>query len=156
MKLKTLLISLFLTVGLYAVDLNNLPAYSTTYDIKADPYLDLQLAMNKVEKSDKKILLIVGGDWCKWCGTFDNLIDDNIELSNIFYNTFEVVKVYYGRDISKKTKSFLKQFPVLKGTPHFYILDKNAKLLKSIDTSYLERGYGYNKKEMMKFIKQNK
>jgi hypothetical protein len=34
--------------------------------------------------------------------------------------------------------------------------DKNAKLLKSLGSANLERGYGYNKKKVIKFIEDNK
>jgi hypothetical protein len=66
------------------------------------------------------------------------------------------MRVYYGKGINKEAQSLLKQFPPLKATPHFYILDKNAKLLKSLGSANLERGYGYNRKKIIKFIEENK
>ena len=133
-----------------------LPNYSLYFDSKVNPHKDLSMAIKKAKKSKKKILMIVGGNWCKWCGTFDNFLDDHEKIAKSFYGSFEVIRVYYGSKINKKGKSLLKQFPPIKGTPHFYILNSNAKLLKSIDTTYLERGYGYNKLKVINFIKNNK
>ena len=153
---KALLLVLVLVLNLSALDLDTLPRYSTTYDKNSDPHKDLSQAVQKAKKHNKKILLVVGGDWCRWCGTLDNFLDDHSEVASSFYGSFEVVKVYYGKGVNKATVAFLKQLPPLKGTPHFYILDAKMKLLKSIDTSYLERGYGYNRKKVIHFIDQNK
>jgi len=151
-KIFTMLL-MFVTIGLSSVDLEKLPTYSTTFNSKSNPHIDLEKALNKAKATNKNILLLVGGNWCKWCGTFDNFLDDHEKIAKDFYSSFEVVRVYYGNNISKNGKSLLKQFPPLKGTPHFYILNKNAKLLKSLSTTYFERGYGYNKKKVSKFIK---
>jgi thioredoxin-related protein len=156
MKLKLILISIFMALNLSAFDINTLPKYSKIYDSKANAHEDLSKALQKVKKSKKKILLIAGGDWCMWCGTFDNFLDDNEKIAKDFYTSFEVVKVYYGNGMNDSAKSLLKQFPVLKGTPHFYILNKDAKLLESIGTEYLERGYGYNRHKVKEFINSKK
>ena len=156
MNFKKIFISILIALNLSAIDINALKPYSINYDKKVNPHIDLANAMQKAKKSHKKILLLVGGDWCKWCGTFDNFLDDNEKIAKDFYNSFEVVRVYYGKGINDNAKSLLKQFPPLKATPHFYILTEDAKLLKSIDSTYLERGYGYNRHKVIDFINKNK
>jgi len=141
---------------LQAFDMKNLPTYSTHYEKQRNPHTDLSSSMQKAEKSGKKILMVVGGEWCKWCGQLDNFLDDHEKVAEMFYGSFEVVRVYYGEGISAEGKSLLTQFPPPKGTPHFYLLDSKAKLLKSIDTGYLERGYSYNKKKFVAFVEENK
>ncbi len=154
---RVVLLVLILVFNLYAeFDFDKLPSYSQDYNPKASVNKDLQEALKVAKQKDKNILLIVGGNWCKWCGTFDNFLDDHPKVANMLFNSFEVVKVYYGKGISKESKEFLKQLPPLKGTPHFYILNKDAKLLKSVDTAFLERGYGYNRKKVEEWIKQNR
>ena len=153
---KILIISMLIALNLSATDINNLPKYSTSYDKKANAYEDLTKTMDKARENNKKILLIAGGDWCKWCGSFDTFLKKNEKVANDFYGSFEVLKVYYGNGMNESSKSLLKQFPVLKGTPHFYILDKNAKLLESIGTAYLEEGSGYNKRKIIEFISTKK
>jgi len=143
-------------IHLHAFDVGKLPIQSTTYDKKRNPHTDLALSMEKAKKSGKKILMVVGGEWCKWCGQLDNFLDDHESVAEDFYTSFEVLRVYYGKGISKEGKSLLTQFPAPKGTPHFYLLDSKAKLLKSIDTGNLERGYSYNKKKFMAFIKEHR
>jgi thioredoxin-related protein len=153
---KILVVSMLISLNLSAIDMNNLPKYSTSYDKKANAYENLTKAMDKAKKSNKKILLIAGGAWCKWCGAFDNFFKENEKVANDFYGSFEVLKVYYGNGMNESSKSLFKQFPVLKGTPHFYILDKDAKLLESIGTVYLEEGNGYNKGKIIEFVNTKK
>lgn len=83
-------------------------------------------------------------------------MDDHKTVAEMFYGSFEVVRVYYGKDISVEGKSLLTQFPAPKGTPHFYLLDSKAKLLKRINTGYLERDYSYNKKKFVAFVEEHK
>ncbi len=141
---------------LYAFDVEKLPIQSTSYDKKRNPHKDLAVSMEKAKKSGKKILMMVGGEWCKWCGQLDNFLDDHEAVAKDFYTSFEVLRVYYGKGISKEGKSLLTQFPAPKGTPHFYVLDSHAKLLKSVDTGKLERGYSYHKKKFIGFIKEHR
>ena len=143
-------------MNIHAFDVEKLPIHSSTYDKNRNPHKDLALSMENAKKSGKKILMVVGGEWCKWCGQLDNFLDDHETVAKKFYGSFEVLRVYYGKGISEESKSLLKQFPALKGTPHFYVLDSNAKLLKSIDTARLERGYSYHKKKVFEFIEANK
>lgn len=156
MKLKVLFVSVLMALNLSAFDMDNLPTYSKVYDKEANAFKDLSSALEKAKKTDKKVLLIAGSDRCRWSGTLDNFLEDNENISKDFYTSFEVVRVYYGNGMNESAKSLLKQFPVLKGTPHFYLLDKDAKLLESIGTAYLERGYGYNKSKVKEFIKNKK
>lgn len=157
--MKKLLLSLLILLSpLWAesgVDMAKLPSYSTTYNPNANPHKDLEDAMSRATKSGKPILMIVGGDWCKWCGTLDNLIDDRDDIAQSLYGTFEVIRVYKGKRMNKEAKSLLKQLPPFKGTPHFYVLDAKAKLLESFDTTVLERGYGYNRHKVSAWIKKH-
>ena len=153
---QTVMILLLFATGLMGFELTSLPTYSTQYDPKANPHIALQTALKKAQTSHKPILLMVGGEWCKWCGQLENFLDDHPAIAQDFYTSFEVVRVYYGEGINKEAQSLLEQFPPLKGTPHFYLLDSQAKLLKSIDTGYLERGYSYNSKKVKAFINKNR
>jgi len=131
------------------------PKYSLEYDKYANPNDDLQKALVKAKKENKNILMIVGGDWCKWCGQLENFLDDHKRIKDQLYKGFEVVKVYYAKDMNQDAKNLLKQFPKVEETPFFYVLDKNAKLINIAKSSSFERGFSYNPKKFLKFIKEN-
>ncbi len=137
-------------------EMKDLPKYSTVYNKDSNPHQDLKKALKKAKKANKRVLLIVGGDWCKWCGTLDNFLEDNEPVAKEFYSSFEVVKVYYAKDMNEHSKSLLKQFPKVEETPYFYILDNSAKLIQMQKSSPLERGYSYNKQKVLDFIKLNR
>jgi thioredoxin-related protein len=152
---------LFVVIGYWYItnykvlDFDKLPRYSTTFDKKANPNKDLTIALKKAKKENKKIFLIVGGNWCKWCGAFDTFLDNNIKIKTKFYTKYEVVRVYYGKDIDQNTKNLLIQFPPLEATPHFYILSYDKKLLVSQKSAVFEKGFGYDKVIFEKFLDDN-
>ena len=82
----------------YAIagETHDLLNYSKTYDPGLDHFSDLVLATNRAEENNRLVLLIVGGYWCSWCHTLDRYLEKNKEFANLFYQTFEVVKIYYG------------------------------------------------------------
>ena len=145
----------FLLLLLYGVLQAQIPAYSLSYNKSANPYKDLEKALKQAKKEHKKVLLIVGGDWCKWCGQLENFLDDHQNVKDELYKHFEVVKVYYARDMNKEAKSLLSQFPKVEETPFFYVLNDKAKLLNVAKSSSFERGFSYNTKKFLNFIKNN-
>ena len=159
-----IIIGLLLAIGGYTLfswleqqnqlDVNSLPSYSHSFNKESNSSSDLILALKKAKKEQKNILLIAGGNWCKWCGTMENFLEANPKLQKAFYTKFEVLRVYYGKGMNQTAKTLLKQYPKPKGTPHFYVLDKEAKLLHSLNTGTLERGYSYNKTKFEAFIEK--
>ena len=45
------------------------------FDPVADPFKDIQIAVNEAQKINKRILLDVGGEWCIWCHRIDAFIN---------------------------------------------------------------------------------
>ena len=123
--------------GVVAGETYDLPHYSHTYDPTQDPFSDLVLATYRAEENNRLILLIVGGYWCSWCYTLDKYLENNEEFTDLFYKTFEVVKIYYGP--KNENKMFLSKLPKIKGYPHLFIMDSNFDLLGSQNTGILEK-----------------
>ena len=111
---------------------------------------DLAAATAKASAEGKKVLLLVGGEWCSWCQEMNRFLDREPELAQQFNRTFVVVKV----NVSKENKNapFLKAYPEYLGVPHFYVLDARGKLLESFNTGLLEKGKSYDEVKFGKFI----
>ncbi|MFT7459077.1 MAG: thioredoxin-related protein [Planctomycetota bacterium] len=131
--------------------------YSLTYDPKRDPFSDLVLATKRAEEHERLILLIVGGSWCSWCHVLDRFLEKNEAFADLFYETFEVVKIYYGP--KNENEFFLSKFPKIKGYPHFFIMDSNFDLIGDQDTGSLEQkkryplsSEHYQEKRMIEFL----
>ncbi|MDM5134969.1 thioredoxin family protein [Aeromonas salmonicida] len=123
-----------------------LPDYSQGYDEQRDPAQDLASATAKAQREGKKVLLLVGGEWCSWCKEMNHFLDREPALASHFV----VVKVNVSK--ANKNEPFLKRYPEYIGVPHFYVLDAKGKLLESVNTGLLEKGKSYNEAKFGKFI----
>lgn len=156
--MKRLLLPLMLGTALFngaaqAADhlwAKGLPDYSQGYDEQRDPVKDLAAASAKAEQEGKKVLLLVGGEWCSWCQEMNQFLDREPTLASQFNQTFVVVKVNVSKE--NKNESFLKGYPEYLGVPHFYVLNDKGKLLESFNTGLLEKGKSYDEEKFGKFI----
>lgn len=122
------------------------------YDPKANPQSDLSISIKKAKKSNKKILLEVGGDWCPWCKKLNKLFNENKEIANLLNKYFIVLKVNYSKE--NKNQEFLSKYPKIEGYPHIFILNKNGELLHSQNTGDLESGDHHDPDKVIKFLKE--
>ena len=120
------------------------------FDDTRDPAFDLEQVVLMAKKQNKKIILDVGGEWCIWCKRIDQFISSNEKVNAFLDKHFIILKVNYSKE--NKNEDFLEQYPRIKGYPHFFVLDKNGKLLHSQDTGELEDGDGYSEALMLKFL----
>lgn len=122
------------------------------FDDARDPAKDLKLAIAEAQRSRRRILLDVGGEWCIWCHRLDTLFMKNADVADFLHSNFVVVKVHYDRKINRN-EPFLSRFPEIPGYPHLFVLERNGRLLKSQDTSELEEGKGHSKGKVMAFLR---
>ena len=117
-----------------------LPEYSLKYDPTRDAFQDGRNAIKLAKATNRRILIEVGGDWCKWCHLLDRFLDKNPEIKKGLHQTFVFLKVNVSDE--NDNAKFLKVFPTPLGYPHMYVTEKNGKLLLSKDTA----GFLVNKK----------
>ena len=127
---------------------NNAPKF----DPARDPFADLKTSIAEAQKSDKRILLDVGGEWCIWCHRLDGFFEANPELKNFMHANFVVLKVNWSPD--NKNEKFLSQYPKVAGYPHIYILENDGKFLFSKNTGELEKDKSYSAEKIMTFLKE--
>jgi thioredoxin-related protein len=123
-----------------------------SYDPRANPYRDLERAVARASAEDKRVLLIVGGDWCVWCEILDRHLASNSDVRAAFENSFVVVKVNMSRQ--NENVAFLSGFPSSRGYPDFFILDGNGAYLGQQQTDTLENGRGYDRARMLAFAQR--
>jgi thiol:disulfide interchange protein len=120
------------------------------YDIKRDPAVDLQLAVAEATRTNKRILLEVGGEWCIWCHIMDDYFTAHPELTTLRDTKFITIKVNYSEE--NENKPFLSQYPKIPGYPHIFVLDSDGRFLHSQGTADLEEGRGYNLEKFTSFL----
>ena len=135
-----LLFSLFTSLPLVsqtAKDTSAVPS-APKFDPARNPAKDLDSAIVIATASNKRILLDVGGEWCKWCHFLDNFFETNQDVANFLHSNFVVVKVNFSKD--NKNEIFLSGYPKVAGYPHFFVLESDGTFLHSQDTGALENG----------------
>lgn len=142
--------TLFLALQLSSAAAVSLPAYSTHYDPQRDAFADGRDAIQLAASTNRKVLIEVGGDWCKWCHILDQFLQDNPDVQQQLHQTFVMLKINVS-DVNDNAE-FLKAFPKPLGYPHMYITDNSGKILWSQDTAdFLQQGK-YSRQRMQAFI----
>ena len=122
------------------------------FDPKRDAAKDIADAIKLAQKTKKRILLDVGGEWCGWCHKLDKFFIENKEAANILKERYILVKVNYSPE--NKNEAVLSKYPAIKGYPHLFVLDKDGKLLHSQDTGLLETGDHHDPDKVIPFLKK--
>lgn len=121
------------------------------YDPKADPFEQYHDAIAQAEKQNKLVLVIAGGDWCRWCYALDKFVTRNADVNANLKDAFVVMKVYVGDE--NFNEFFFSQLPAARGAPHFWIIAPDRNVLASQSTAAFEKGKsGYDKQEFLQFI----
>ena len=120
------------------------------FDPTRDAAKDLEAAKAEAQKSGRRILLDVGGNWCSWCRLMDKWFKEHAAAREARDKAFVVVPVNFSPE--NKNEAFLGQYPKIEGYPNFFVLDAQGKLLHDQNTGELEEGHGYSEAKMMAFI----
>lgn len=128
------------------------PVYSVAkYDPKRSPEEDLKMTIEQAEKGKKRILLVVGGEWCSWCHLMDDYFKKNSKVATALADGFVIMKVNMSQD--NRNETFLSKYKKKSiAYPHIFVLETNGKLIHSQGTGELEEGRGYNEKLVMEFL----
>lgn len=156
MKLPLLvlfLITLLPSPALLAqIDLDNLPEYSIHYDPQRDPYQDGRDAIKLADATNRRVLIEVGGDWCKWCHVLDRFLEQNADIKQKMHQTFVMLKVNVSD--ANENNQFLAAFPKPLGYPHMYIAENNGNILLSKDTADFLSNGKYSRQQFLDFFSQ--
>ena len=124
----------------------------TGYDPTANPTEAVAQAVKPARATGRKVLVIAGGDWCRWCLALEAFMAKNAEVKAAMDRAFVTVEVYYGE--KNQNTDFFAKLPHAKGYPHFWILTRDGQVAHSIDTSIIEDGAnGYDKDKVLRFVR---
>jgi thioredoxin-related protein len=122
------------------------------YDPKRDAALDIVEAAAEAKRTNKRVLVEVGGEWCIWCHHMDDFFEQNPALLELREKNFVMVKVNFSDE--NKNEQVLSRYPEIQGYPHLFVLDGDGKLLHSQDTGELEEGKSYNLARFTAFLEE--
>jgi thiol:disulfide interchange protein len=128
------------------------PVVAPKFNPSADPVKDLERAVDEARRTQRRIILDVGGEWCSWCHTLDRFYAGHADLLGLRERAFVWVKINWSPE--NQNRVFLSRYPAIKGYPHLFVLGADGNLLHSQDTSLLEQGSSYNLDKMFEFLKK--
>ena len=128
------------------------PSYQVVhkFDAKRDAAADIQAAIKEAQRTGKRIILDVGGDWCSYCHQMDELFQKYPDLLQLRDSNFITVAVYFGSN--NKNEPVLSQYSKLLGIPHFFVLEKDGSLLYSQHVVELRADGRYDPEKMRGFF----
>ncbi len=147
------MLSLLLPVSLSASPLSAaLPTYSTQYDIQQDAFKDGAAAVELASRTNRRILIELGGDWCTWCKKMDVFFDNNPDIRQKLHETFVMLKINVSNE--NNNAEFLKAFPKPLGYPHMYVSEYDGSILWSQDTAEFLKNGQYSREYFLTFFER--
>jgi thiol:disulfide interchange protein len=128
------------------------PARQAAYDPAANPSVLLDAALKEARAGHRNVLVIAGGDWCRWCLVLDRFLAANPDVKSALDGSFVVLKVYVGE--KNRNTEFFSKLPKAKGYPHFWVLNQDGSLAATVDTGPLESGPdSYDRERFLQFVR---
>ena len=127
------------------------------YDASANAEDQIQTALAKAKKENRRVLIQWGGNWCGWCHRLHEIMKSDQDIARKIMYEYDVVLVDVGK--MDKNKELVAHYEVdLKkdGVPFLTVLDADGKVLVNQETSSLENDDkekpGHNPKAVVEFL----
>lgn len=110
--------------------------YASKYDPQRDATKDLIAAQYEAKATNKRVMVDVGGEWCRWCRMLDRLIASQPQIKAFIDSHYVWVKVSYSPE--NKNTAVLSRWPKTRGYPYLLVLDGDGRLLHAQGVEGLE------------------
>jgi thioredoxin-related protein len=122
------------------------------YDDQRDPFKDANAALALAKKTNRNVLIEVGGNWCSWCHKMDAFLLKNPNVYKILHSKYVLLKISVSD--TNENNDFMKSLPPVLGYPHMYVSTASGKMLLSKDTAELQDSDGYSTEHWLSFLQQ--
>ena len=126
------------------------PSTDAKYDPARDAAADIRLALAEAKKSNRRVILDVGGEWCGWCHTLDRYFVEQKDLRELRDKHYVWLKVNWSPE--NRNEAVLAPYGPIEAYPWLFVLDQDGKLLVSQRTGPLEEGPSYSYERMSGFL----
>lgn len=122
------------------------------YHPEADAKQELKSAIAEAKANNKHVLVMVGGNWCRWCRMFDKFKNENAKVDSSINNGFVFLHINYSKENKNLDVLQSLSYPQRFGFPVFLVLDANGSRLHTQNSAYLEDGEGYSVEKTIDFL----
>lgn len=155
LRFSTTLLAILL---LSAVPVTAVTPTAGPYDPKADPAADLAAAGARAQASGKRVLAVVGGNWCGWCRALDRLMREDPGVRSALEAGFELVHVNYSKDNKNEAAMERLGRPDKLGFPALVVLSPALEVLTKQESGSLEtpdkKNPGHDPAKVAGFLRQ--
>jgi thioredoxin 1 len=122
------------------------------YPADADAHAEIKEAEEKAAQEHKRLLLVVGANWCFDCHVLD-LAFHSPQLTPVIAANYEVVHIDIGPD-GKKNADVLKEFDVStsKGVPAVVVAESDGRVVFSQKNGEFEDARGLTPDALLEFL----
>ena len=120
------------------------------FDPTRDAAKDISEAVADAKRTNRRVILDVGGEWCGWCHALDRYFVEHDDLRALRDQHYVWLKVNFSPE--NRNEVVLGRYPRINGYPHLFVLEQDGTLVQSQDTSPLEEGPSYNYDRMKAFL----
>ncbi len=131
---------------------DGLAEYSKVYDEQRDPFSDANAALALAKKTNRNVLIEIGGNWCTWCHKMDAFLLKNPSVYKALHSQYVLLKINVSD--ANENDAFMNALPPVQGYPHMYISTASGKMLLSKDTAELQDNSRYSKEFWLTFLNQ--
>ncbi|HEY4221944.1 MAG TPA: thioredoxin family protein [Myxococcota bacterium] len=122
------------------------------YDPSADGKKQIAAAVAQANTEHKRVLVVFGGNWCKWCKALDGLFQKDARIKAVLDKSFVVAHV--DSDTNGALNTEYKN-PFVNGFPVILVLDGAGTLLHTQESGVLEKedkSVGHDPDKVMAFL----
>lgn len=123
------------------------------FDPRRDASADIRNAIATASREGKHVLLEVGGTWCPYCKILDRFFEAQPELAELRRKSYVFVKVNFSGE--NQNAAALSKYPLVRGFPHFFVLDGKGALLRSQRVATLGTNAGYSPERFLAFLRES-
>lgn len=152
MKTITILFCLFSVFPAMASVLEKQPEYSRVYDPARNPFDDGRAALDLASKTNRRVMIEVGGNWCVFCEIFDRYLRENEDVAKAFFSTFVLLRVNVSDE--NNNREFLSNFTRVDGYPYIFITENNGKVVYANDMREMTIKGRPDREKMLNFLKR--
>ncbi len=133
--------------------------YANKFDPQRDASKDLAAAQTQAKATGKRVMVDVGGEWCRWCRMLDQLIASQPQIRAFIDTHYVWVKLSYSAE--NKNAAVLSKWPKTRGYPYLLVLDGDGRLLHAQGVHGLEieteneADEDYDPARVMAFLKRH-
>jgi thiol:disulfide interchange protein len=124
------------------------------YSVNADAEAEISAALRQAKAEGKHVMLMFGGNWCRWCRMYDKFRLENARIDSASNVNYVFLHVNYSKENKNSAVLENYDFPQRFGFPVFVVLNADGQRIHTQNSAYLEEGEGYSEKKVLEFYSQ--